>query len=365
MDKMKRVHIIGTHGVPAKYGGFETLADFLCQHLADEYLITVYCNSNKYPERPKRYYGAELKYLKLDASGIKGIIYDFVTYLNSLRKADVILYLCPVGSGFMTPMKLLTGKKVVVNHGGLNEWEREKLSWLQKKWAKLNHCIAARFSDINIADNTVYQKSLKKTFNANSIVVKYGGDHVQKISVDDEILSSKYSFAKERYAVSVSRAQLDNNIHIVLEAFEKFTEYKIVLVSNWDVSRYGKELKAKYANHPNMILLDAIYDKRELDFVRGNAYVYIHSHSRCGTAPSLVEAMCLKKAIISYDVATNKETTHNKAIFFTDSNSLANTLSQITEEEIKSNEDEMYAIASRAYTWKQIANKYKIIIDRI
>jgi glycosyltransferase involved in cell wall biosynthesis len=365
MNKQKRVHIIGIHGVPARYGGFETLADFLCQYLAGKYSLTVYCNSNKYPERAKEYFGAKLIYLKLDASGFKGIIYDFLTYLKALLEADVILYLSPVGSGFIIPLKFLTGKKVITNHGGLNEWEREKLNWFQQKWAKFNHSVAARFSDINIADNNVYQISLKETFNADSIVVKYGGDHVQKISANDEILSKKYPFVKERYAVSVSRAQLDNNIHIVLEAFERFNGYKIVLVSNWNVSRYGKELKAKYASHPNMILLDAIYDKRELDYVRGNAYVYIHSHSRCGTAPSLVEAMCSQKAIVSYDAATNRETTHNKAVFFTDSISLSNTLCQITEEEIKCNQNEMFALASSAYTWKVIANQYKAIIDSI
>jgi glycosyltransferase involved in cell wall biosynthesis len=363
--KKKKVHIVGTHGVPAKYGGFETLADFLCQQLNSEYELTVYCNAYKYPEKAKEYFGAKLIYLKLDASGFKGIIYDFITYIYALFKADVILYLSPVGSGFMTPLKYLKGKRVIVNHGGLNEWEREKLSWFQKKWAKFNHSIAARFADVNIADNELYKKSLKENFNADSVVIRYGGDHVQKISKDDDLLSTKYPFVDGRYAVSVSRAQLDNNIHLVLEAFEHFNDYKIVLVSNWNVSTYGKELKEKYANHPNIILLDAIYDKRELDFIRGNAYVYIHSHSRCGTAPSLVEAMCLEQAIISYDVATNRETTQGQALFFTDSNSLVNVLKGLTAEKIEDNRLKMYSIASKSYTWKEIANQYENVIDRV
>lgn len=363
MRKLK-VHIIGTHGVPAKYGGFETLADYLCQYLNEDFDITVYCNAKKYLEKPKTYFNVKLRYINIEANGFKGIFYDFVTYLISLRKADVILYLSPVGSGFMTPLKLFTKKKVIVNHGGLNEWEREKLSWIQKRWAKFNHGVAARFSDANIVDNLLYKKSLKDTFNADSIVIRYGGDHVQKISSNDEILSKKYPFVKERYAVSVSRAQLDNNVHLVLEAFEHFKDYKIVLVSNWNVSKYGIDLKQKYYNHSNMILLDAIYDKRELDFVRGNAHIYIHSHSRCGTSPSLVEAMCLKQAILSYDVPTNRETTHGEAFFFRDSITLQNLLYNITEPQIHDLKKKLFSIASEEYTWVTISQLYRYAINK-
>ncbi len=362
-EEKVKVYIVGTHGVPARYGGFETLADFLCQKLSKEFDITVYCNAHKYPERSAKYFNANLIYLKWEANGFKGIFYDFFTYIHALMKADIILYLSPVGSGFMTPLKLLTKKKVIVNHGGLNEWEREKLNSLQKRWAKFNHRIASKYADINIADNRLYQQSLKDNFNAESVVIRYGGDHVKKILSNDKPLAEKYPFVKGKYAVSVSRAQLDNNIHIVLEAFEKFTDYKIVLVSNWQVSKYGMDLKEKYKDHPNMILLDAIYDKDELDFVRGNGYVYIHSHSRCGTAPSLVEAMNLDNAIISFDVPTNRETTKDEAVFFNDSTSLIQVLKSLDTKSMEYNRKKMKEIASSEYTWEIISEQYRDVIN--
>lgn len=365
MTSKKKIHIVGTHGVPAKYGGFETLADFLCQNLKDDFELTVYCNAHKYPVREIEYHGAKLIYLSLEANGFKGIFYDLITYLQALFSADIILYLSPVGSGFMTPLKYLTGKKVIVNHGGLNEWEREKLSPIQKIWAKFNHRIAAKFADVNIADNILYQKSLKDTFNADSVIIRYGGDHVSKIDPYKSPFVEKYPFVKDNYAVSVSRAQLDNNIHLVLEAFENFDSYKIVLISNWSVSKYGIDLKAKYINHPNMILLDAIYDKDELDYLRGNALVYIHSHSRCGTAPSLVEAMCLKNAIVSFDVPTNRETTQNEAIFFSTSGDLNVALQKISLIDLESNKQKMFDIANKKYTWNSIANEYRELIDAL
>jgi glycosyltransferase involved in cell wall biosynthesis len=363
----KKVHIVGTHGVPAKYGGFEILADFLCQHLNQDFDISVYCNAHKYSEKIKEYYGAKLKYLNIEANGFKGIFYDLITYIKSLGKANVILYLSPVGSGFMTPLKFFTKTKVIVNHGGLNEWEREKLNKWQRIWAKCNHYVASMCSDVNIADNSLYKKSLKDTFNAASIVIKYGGNHVNIIERNDVRFSDKYPFVLNgnKYAVSVSRAQLDNNIHLVLEAFEKFLAYKIVLVSNWNVSEYGKKLKQKYINHPNMILLDAIYGKEELDYIRSNAYIYVHSHSRCGTAPSLVEAMNLGLAVISYDTPVNRETTHNQACFFDNSDTLVHQLSNISENQRDSIALNMKKIAQSEYSWNIIAEQYKNLINSL
>jgi len=365
MSKKIKVHIVGTHGVPAKYGGFETLADFLCQNLANDFDIKVYCNASKYKEKPRSYHGAKLEYLSLDASGVQGIVYDFITYVKSLYTANVILYLSPVGSGFITPLRFLSNTKVIVNHGGLNEWEREKLSSFQKKWAKFNHRIAAKFSTLNIADNILYKKSLQDNFNSDSSVIRYGGDHVTKIDTEDKRFANKYSFVKDKYAVSVSRAQIDNNIHIVLEAFESFQDYKIVLVSNWSISKYGIDLKEKYTNHPNMILLDAIYDKDELDYVRGNAALYIHSHSRCGTAPSLVEAMNLENAIVSFDALTNRETTKNKATYFSTAKELQNVLNNLDDSQIEINKKSMINIASTHYTWSKISSEYREIISKI
>lgn len=365
MNPKTKVHIIGIHGVPAKYGGLETFADFLCQNLGTKYDITVYCNSSKYPRKTKEYFGAKLKYVPINASGFKGIFYDLFTYIHALTRTDIILYLSPVGSGFMTPLKFITGKKVIVNHGGLNEWEREKLNRIKQIWAKFNHRIASKFADINVVDNELYKNSLRENFKVESMVIRYGGDHAVINSDFSKDLNEKYPFVNEKYAISISRAQVDNNLHLVLESFEKFNNFKLVLLSNWGISEYGRKLKQKYAGHKNIIVLDNIYDKNELNFVRGNAYLYIHSHSRCGTAPTLVEAMSLKQPVIAFDVPTNRETTENQAFFFKDSNSLVKVLEDITTENIEENGRKMYSIASEKYTWEIISNQYSSLFEKV
>lgn len=96
----KKLAIIGTVGLPACYGGFETLAEHLVERKANNYDITVYCSGKKYPksERKATYKGAKLAYLPLKANGIQSIIYDALSIVHALFKSDVLLVLGVAGA---------------------------------------------------------------------------------------------------------------------------------------------------------------------------------------------------------------------------------------------------------------------------
>lgn len=352
----RTVYIVGTNGIPALYGGYETLAEYLTKHLSSEFDFTVYCSKTQ-PRLYNDYNGSKLKYIPLKANGWQSIIYDIYTLLHAVNKADVILYLGP-GAGFVVPFLRLFGKSIVVNHGGLNEWEREKYSSFQRFVAKLGHKYAARFATYNIADNFLLRDSIQKEFGVDSKVIRYGGDHAIKVDLDDALIE-KYPFLRSNYFVNVSRAQIDNNLHLVLDAFKNTPERTLVMVSNWSVSTYGTELKTEYMDkYSNIIILDAVYEPKEINAIRGNAHAYIHSHSYCGTSPSLVEAMCLGLPIFSFDVPTNRETTKGKAFFFKDSLELRTLITSTSEEDLTTNIREMKVIADVEYTWHSISEKY-------
>lgn len=361
MDKNKRVAIVGTNGIPAKYGGFETLAENLTFHLYSKYQITVYC-SKKQKTGLKTYNNCKLITLPLNANGWQSIIYDFISLLHAWCKSDIILVLGPA-SGFALPLNVLFRKKIIVNHGGLNEWERKKYSTIQSKISYINHSTAAKFATHRIADNSLLADSIQSNFGEKAEVIRYGGDHANRVPITEAYLK-KYPFLSNKYVVSVSRAQIDNNIHLVLEAFEQINSIKLVLVSNWQISKYGIDLKEKYKNHENMILLDAIYNQDELNLIRSNATIYIHSHSQCGTAPSLVEAMCLGLPIVSFDVPTNRETTQDKAIYFSDSTELKEAMNSLTEKDINNLKTQMYEIANSNYSWQKITEQYELLFEK-
>lgn len=363
MQQKLKISIVGTNGIPAKYGGYETLADNLTKTLSDRFHFIVFCSA-LHDKNVKSYNGSRLIRIPLKANGWQSIIYDIYTLFYAAFKSDVILYLGP-GSGFILPLVRLFNNNIIVNHGGLNEWERQKYSRFQRTVARIGHKCGARFSKINIADNFLLKDSLYRNFHINSQVIRYGGDHVIKPEINSDLLN-KYQFLKSDYYVNVSRAQIDNNLHLVLEAFENTPSLTLVIVSNWSISSYGVNLKKKYLqSFPNIILLDAIYDLEEINTIRAYAKSYIHSHSYCGTSPSLVEAMYLGLPIFSFDVPTNRETTHNKAIYFKTSKELTESLLATTYEKILSCGINMKLISNKEYTWEYIGNKYANLFTKI
>ena len=142
-------------------------------------------------------------------------------------------------------------------------------------------------------------------------------------------------------------------------------ERKLVIVSNWAVSSYGLELKSEYLNkYQNIIILDAVYEPKEINAIRGNAIAYIHSHSYCGTSPSLVEAMSLGLPIFSFDIPANRETTKEKAFFFKNNFELSNLIKLKSKEDLKLNGKEMKDIAEREYTWLFVTSKYAVMFRK-
>ena len=125
--KKTKVAIIGTAGVPARYGGFETLAHHLVDELHSDYDLTVYCSSSYYhrDERMKEFNGAKLKYVPLNANGLQSIFYDIYSILHALRYADKLLILGVSGCILLPFIKMFTKKKIIVNIDGM-EWRRQK-----------------------------------------------------------------------------------------------------------------------------------------------------------------------------------------------------------------------------------------------
>ncbi|RXP61855.1 DUF1972 domain-containing protein [Lutibacter sp. HS1-25] len=355
----KKIAIIGTNGIPARYGGFETLSEFLVENLNDQFDFIVFCSKNqKINEKGlKNYKGATLIYLPFNANGYQSVFYDAFSIVISLFKYNTLLVLGASGS-FTFFLNSIFKKNIILNHGGLNEWEREKYGKIGKLWAYYSRKIATKFTTNDIGDNPLIIESLNKSFGVNAKLIAYGGDHVFDVETND-LLLAKYPFSKDDYFVSVSRAQPDNNIHLLINAFKSLPNKKLVIISNWHVSEYGKNIRENFKDKiDNIILLDAVYDKKELHYLRSKSLVYIHSHSFCGTAPSLVEAMALGLPIVSFDVPTNRYTTNNKALYFKTEEDLKNIIDTLNDQILGENKFEMRKLSNERYTWKKIAQLY-------
>jgi len=362
MGHKKKIAVIGTVGLPANYGGFETLAEHLVEDLSAEYDLTVYCSGKKYPESQKKsfYKNARLRYIPLEANGIQSIFYDTISILHSIFYADVLLILGVAGAWILPLVKKFTDKKIIISIDGI-EWKRDKWNLLAKWYLFWAESMAVKYSHIDISDNEAIQDYTAMRYGSLSRIIEYGADHTLKVSPDaqDKV---EFPFLKKPYAFKVCRIEPENNVHIVLEAFSQLPKFVLIMVGNWSNSEYGRKVRAQYGSLPNIILLDPIYDQRKLDVLRGNAMVYIHGHSAGGTNPSLVEAMYLGLPVIAFGVSYNRVTTENKALYFKTHQDLTGLIERVNVSDLKILGKTMKSIADRRYTWKLIVEKYKLLI---
>lgn len=367
MNKKKKVVLIGTNGLPANYGGMETLAEYLARDLSKEYDLYCYCSKTPKEKQMKEYNGTKLIYVPLKANGFQSIFYDGLTILRSLRKHDVLVVL-GCSCAFALPFKKLFHKPIVLNAIGGREWEKVKGSRFFakveisiKRWME---GLQAKYPDYVIVDNAANMAAFEEKHHVKALLAEYGGDHAQAEPVTPEMLQ-KYPFLSEPYDVTVSRAQEDMNIHMVIDAYRQVPERKVVIVSNWQKTEYGQKLFSEHSDkYPNVILLNAIYNQEELNVVRSNATLYLHTHSMCGTAPSLVEAMYLGLPVICFNVPTNLETTEHKSIYFESVFELVDILKALDKTTLSRLKADMSEIAMRRYQWKRISGIYSDCIDK-
>jgi len=353
----KKISIIGTVGIPAKYGGFETLTEYITKDLNKEYDITVFCSSKAYKEKVKKHNDCHLEYINLNANGVQSIPYDILSLIKSLKFADSILILGVSGCIALPFMKLFNRKtKIITNIDGL-EWKRDKWNKYAKWFLKFSEKLAVKYSDVVVADNKVIQDYVLSEYGTKSELIAYGADHVEKKELSTEIIV-KYSFLKDNYAFKVCRIEPENNIHMILEGMSKYKKLNFVIIGNWNTSQYGINLKDTYKDFENIFILDPIYDQEILNQIRSNCHVYIHGHSAGGTNPSLVEAMALNLPIFAYAINYNKETTQYSAKYFNDSEELIQLLETTSEIELDSISEKMKIISEKEYIWKNISAKY-------
>jgi glycosyltransferase involved in cell wall biosynthesis len=224
--QIKRLAIVGTQGLPNKYGGFETLVEFLAKNLSDQFDITVFCSSKVYRNKQDEIYGSKLVYLPFDANGSESIIYDIVSILKSVKKYDKILVLGASGGIVMPFLKKKYKRKLVLNFGGL-DWKRSKWGRFAKVFLKLSEKMAVKNSGTLIADNLGIQDYIKREYSRDSILIEYGGDQVTKEGFPPYDIE-KYPFVSNSYAFSVARIQSDNNIDMLLDAFREDIKLPIV-----------------------------------------------------------------------------------------------------------------------------------------
>lgn len=354
-DRKKRVAIVGSQGVPPQYGGFETLVDNIVDHKDPSYVeYTVFCSKPDMKTDLSNYRGCRLRYVDIHAHGVMSVPYDMVSMLKAVRGYDAILVLGVSGCVFLPLIRLLTRARLIVNIDGL-EHKRDKWNRLAQRFLKLSLDSCVRWAHEIVSDNRGIQNYVRKNYNRDARLIAYGGDHaLRNVSVRRQrAILDFYGLTPGGYDLSICRIEPENNCHTTLEAYADSSR-AIAIVGNWHHSDYSRALYTRYKDLPNIRLILPVYDLDILYALRNNMHMYVHGHRAGGTNPSLVEAMFFGKPILAFDVVYNRETTENKAYYYSDKDSLFRLIAREDLDGSGTTET-----ARREYVWKKIAQQYE------
>jgi len=353
-----KIAVIGTVGVPACYGGFETLVENLVRHDLDG-RYSVFCSSKAYKQKAQFFCNARLHYLPFNANGVFSVFYDSISILLGIYLGYRQFLILGVSGIWIVPFLKLINKRCrfVVNIDGV-EWKRKKWGFFSSNFLKICETIAVKFCHVVITDNEVIQRYVLNVYKRESKVIAYGGDHV--FSRNIQLITTNKSKNSGITVLSICRIEPENNVHIILKSLMLIgTPYELIFIGNWNNSNYGKELKEEYSSLQNITLLDPIYSLDKLNYYRSSCDIYIHGHSAGGTNPSLVEMMFYKKEIFAFDCEFNTYTMGGNGKYFTSIDELVILLRSFESNLARESADSLYNLAQRRYTWNIITKAYK------
>lgn len=378
---MKNIFIIGSKGIPSRYGGFETFVDKLTEYkMSSEIKYHVACLSNDNKEF--EYNGARCFNVSIPAIGpARAIAYDVIALsrvynyikLNKVENAIVYILACRIGP-FMSFYKKKFGKlrvPILLNPDG-HEWKRAKWSAPVRKYWKISEKLMIKNSDLAICDSRAIEdyiiKDYKK-YKPKTTFIAYGAT----VNTPDEIDEDKYyswltkwNLKEKEYYLIVGRFVPENNYNLMIKEFMRSnTSKSLVIVTNMEKNKFYNELKnsTNFESDNRIKFVGTIYDQDLLYQVRTNAFAYLHGHEVGGTNPSLLEAMATTSLNLLLDVSFNKEVGANSTLYYSKTaNSLSNTINladALTISELKEREKLSKKRVKDEYSWDKIVKKYE------
>jgi len=374
------VSIIGSRGIPAKYGGFETFAEKLSTKLVErKHSVTVSCEYES--KRVEEYRGVKLCYFPFPPpkSYFLRKFYEIssdIYFIYYLGKMSDFIYVLGAGAGlFLFIPKIFRKKsKVMVNIDGV-EWKRDKFSAMEKLMLKINVKFATLFADIIILDSNGMKKYVSESFREKAVYIPYGVEEPKEIRWDEkkvgELLSKNMVSDKlipDNYWLVVARLEPENNIHTILKGFlDSEIKKPLLVVGDFTSKKYRAKINEILKNdkEKKVIMAGGIYDRELLFMLRQNCFGYIHGHSVGGTNPSLLEAMVMKNLIIAHDNEFNREVGGDTILCFKD----ANELTKLTQT-IESNPEKYIHLKKAAYdrvksnySWDDVVERYERVFE--
>jgi len=356
-----KIALIGTRGVPAKYGGFETCVEEVGQRLVKMgHSVTVYCRQSYYSNRVKWYRGMKLVYLpNFGSKSFDTISHTFLSIFHVIFTGHYNIYMTfnAANSLFLLPLRIL-GKKIVINTDGL-EWKRSKWGFWGRSFYKISEKLACLFANRLVSDSKGIQDYYQETHSMDSTRIAYGA-YIQHAKQPDRLF--ELGLKPNGYLLQITRFEPENHPLLTIRAFKKLkSNKKLVIVGGTPYpGEYIKQMTAE-ANK-DIILPGFIYDRELLKELWCFCYAYIHGNGVGGTNPALLQTMASACFTIAIDNPFNRDVLADCGIYYQESEASLIEKMRWTLD----NKTSLDAFKEKAqvrileqYSWEKVADQYE------
>lgn len=374
--------IIGSKGIPAHYGGFETFVEKLTQYQHSNrlryHVACIGARGLRY-----EYNGAKCFCVSVpDIGAAKAVYYDLkalqscIDYCKArpaIKNPVFYILACRIGpfaGCYKRKIQKLNGV-LYVNPDG-HEWMRQKWNRVIRRYWKLSEKLMVKHADLVICDSRNIEKYIQNTYaeyHPDTTYIAYGTDQeLSRLADDDSLLTEWYQkigLKKKKYYLLVGRFVPENSFeYIIREFMSSKTQRDLVIITTVN-HKFLSELKKRlhFEKDGRIKFADAVYNQELLKKIRENAYGYIHGHTVGGTNPSLLEALASTDVNLLLDVVFNREVGGNSALYWRKE---PGSLSVLIEKTDSMTEDELGEFGRLAkkqvaetYTWEKICREYE------
>jgi glycosyltransferase involved in cell wall biosynthesis len=366
LDRRRTVRILGTHGVPAAYGGFETAAENVGLFLRDQgWRVIVYCQvPGTGAITEDTWNGLERVNIPVEREGWLGTSqFDLRSILHASRFRDVCLTFGYNTAVFNT-LQRLKGIPNVINMDGI-EWSRARWGKLKQGILWVNERIACWVGNDLIADHPVIEEYLATRARRSKLTtITYGAHAVSSASTHP--VTSR-GLEPGAYLTLICRPIPENSILELVRGFSAVRRgHSLAILGNYTPETDDYHRAVVDAASDEVVFLGAIYDPEEVAALRFHSSGYLHGHTVGGTNPSLVEAMAAGNAVLAHDNPYNRWVADAGALYFETAEDASLRIGEIIDDPVL--RDRLGAASRKRhaeeFTWEHVAGQYEELLSR-
>jgi glycosyltransferase involved in cell wall biosynthesis len=361
-----RIAMLGTRGIPACYGGFETAVEEIGQRLVLQgHEVTVYCRGSV--DRPPSYRGVRLVHLPcVRGKAVETLSHTAlsVAHLMTHPRHDVALVFNSANAPFL-PFLRLTRTPVAVHVDGL-EWKRAKWGRAGRHYYRWAESYSVRWADALIADAQGIADYYAEEFGAGTELIAYGAP-IQVAPACDRL--AELELETGGFHLVVARFEPENHVAEIVEGYHRSSATLPLLVvgSAPYADEYTARVQRAAEGDPRIRMVGGLWDQEQLDQLYAHCLTYLHGHSVGGTNPSLLRAMGAAADVIAYDVSFNREVLGDEGGYFAGPDDLPGLLlaSERRPDLSRERGGRNRARAAQRYDWLEVAASYEQLCKQL